>query len=365
MRIAQVAPLYESVPPHAYGATERIVHYLTETLIGLGHEVTLFATADSSTRGALVPICARGLWRDSAVWDTLSHHVRQLEAVAARAARFDVVHFHGDPLYLPLARRLPCAHVSTMHGRLLAADHGPLFEEFAEAPLVSISRDQRGTLPTANWQATIHHGMPPDVLPFNARPGDYLLFLGRMMPEKRPDLAIEIARRAGMPLKMAAAVHPGERAYFREQIEPLLKANRAHVEYLGEVGGEQRTALLSQAKALIFPVQWPEPFGMVMVEAMACGTPTIAFRAGAVPEVIDDGVTGYIVDDLESAVAAVARIGALSRAQCRAVFETRFSAVRMAESYVSVYERLASSRGSAHLYAQALAADDAVRAAGR
>jgi len=340
MRIAQVAPLYESVPPYGYGATERVVHYLTEALVALGHHVTLFATADSTTSAELVPVCERGLWRDSAVWDTLTHHVRELEAVVQRAGRFDVVHFHTDPLYFPLARRMPCAHLTTMHGRLLPADHGPLLREFSEAPLVSISNCQREPLPWANWQATIHHGLPGDAFELNEDAEDYLLFLGRMMPEKRPDLAIEIARRAGMRLKMAAKIHPGETRYFERDIAPLIDAHRDMVEYQGEVGGQARVDLLSRARALIFPIRWPEPFGMVMIEAMACGTPTIAFRCGAVPEVLEDGITGYMVDDEAAAVEAIGRLGAIDRRKCRNVFDTRFTSMRMALEYVDVYEAL-------------------------
>jgi glycosyltransferase involved in cell wall biosynthesis len=346
MRIAQVAPLYESVPPYGYGATERVVHYLTEALVALGHHVTLFATADSTTSGELIPICERGLWRDSGVWDTLTHHVREIEAVVQRAGRFDVVHFHTDPLYFPSARRLPCAHVTTMHGRLLPADHGPLLREFSEAPLVSISDCQRQPIPWANWQATIQHGLPENAFALREDAEDYLLFLGRMMPEKRPDLAIEIARRAGLRLKMAAKVHPGEQRYFEERIAPLIDANRDTVDYLGEVGGQARVELLSRARALIFPIQWPEPFGMVMIEAMACGTPTVAFRCGAVPEVLQHGVTGYIVDSEEDAVDAIGRLDAIDRRRCRTVFETRFTSMRMAREYVDVYEGLLE-RGSA------------------
>ena len=342
MRIAQVAPLYESVPPEGYGATERIVHYLTEALVALGHRVTLFATADSTTSAELVSVCERGLWRDAGVWDTLTHHVREVEAVIQRAERFDVVHFHTDPLYFPSARRLPCAHVTTVHGRLLPADHGPLLSEFSEAPLVSISDSQRQPIPWANWQATIHHGLPADAFTLNDDPEDYLLFIGRMMPEKRPDLAIEIARRAGLRLKMAAKVHPGERRYFDDEITPLVEANRSCVDYLGEVGGQARLDLLSHARALIFPIEWPEPFGMVMIEAMACGTPTIAFRRGAVPEVLEEGVTGYIVDGVDGAVDAISRLDAIDRRRCRAAFDARFTSLRMAREYVAVYERLIS-----------------------
>jgi glycosyltransferase involved in cell wall biosynthesis len=348
MRIAQVAPLYEAVPPQAYGATERVIYHLTEELVRRGHHVTLFATADSTTSAELVALCRRGLWRDANVWDTLTHHVRELEAVAQRAARFDIIHFHGDPLHFPLARRLPCVHLTTMHGQLLPMDHGPLFREFSEAPLVSISDDQRRSVPEANWQATIHHGLSHDAFPLNETPRDYLLFLGRMLPQKRPDLAIEIAKRAGLPLKIAAKVHPGEMSYFREQIAPLIERNKHFVDYLGEAGGAQRVDLLANARALLFPAQWPEPFGMVMIEAMACGTPTIAFRCGAVPEIIEDGVTGFIVDGIDSAVQALARVDELSRRRCRTAFEAHFTSARMAADYVSVYERLLAPPAEPH-----------------
>lgn len=340
MRIAQVAPLYESVPPYAYGATERVVSYLTEELVRRGHEVTLFASGDSRTLARLVPICERGLWRDARVWDTLTHHLRQLDQVARNAGRFDVVHFHGDPLHLPLTRSMPCESLTTLHGRLLPSDHGPLFREFAEAPLVSISDDQRSPVPSANWQTTVHHGLPVDEMTYKEKPGKYLLFLGRMMPEKRPDLAIEIARRAGLSLKMAAKIHPGERDYFRLQIEPLLRECRGFVEYLGEVGGSVRKELIANARALLFPVEWQEPFGMVIIEAMASGTPVIAFRRGAVPELLEHGITGFMVDGVDEAVRAVANIGDLNRAGCRRAFEQRFTAARMTDDYLAVYERL-------------------------
>jgi glycosyltransferase involved in cell wall biosynthesis len=345
MRIAQVAPLYEAVPPAAYGATERVVSYLTEELVRQGHRVTLFASGDSRTAADLVPVCDKGLWRDPGVWDTLTHHVRQLERVARDAHRFDVVHFHGDPLHFPLARRLPLRHLTTVHGRLLPADHGPLFREFAEAPLVSISDGQRRPVPGANWVATVYHGLPPGELPFREAPGDYLVFLGRMMPEKRPDLAVEIARRSGLRLKMAAKVHPGECEYFRREVEPLLGDSRAFVDYLGEVGGRDREELLADARALLFPIDWPEPFGLVVVEALACGTPVIAFREGAVPEILEDGVTGFVVDDTDATVRAVGRVGELSRRRCREAFERRFTADRMARDYLAVYERLLAAGG--------------------
>ncbi len=347
MRIAQVPPLYESVPPRLYGATTRIVSYLTEELVRQGHQVTLFATGDSQTAAELVSIHPRGLWRDAAVWETLAHHVRQLERVCQQAHRFDVVHFHCDPLFYPVARRLPCRYVVTLHGVLLPVDHEPLFREFPEAPLVSISDDQRRPLPWANWRATIHHGLPRDLLTFRERPGDYLAFLGRLSPSKRPDLAVEIARRAGKKLKVAAKVDAGNRAYFDEQIEPLFRASSSFVEYLGEVGGKDKDEFLGNALALLFPIDWPEPFGLVLIEALACGTPVLAFRRGAVPEIVADGVTGFIVDSLEEAVSAVARVGELSRHACRRAFEERFTADRMARDYVAVYQGLCAGSAAA------------------
>jgi glycosyltransferase involved in cell wall biosynthesis len=340
MRIAQVAPLYEAVPPQLYGATERVISYLTEALVRLGHQVTLFASGDSTTGAELVPVCPRGLWRDGGVWDTLTHHVRQLELVAQNAGRFDVLHFHGEPIYLPLTRRLGCRYVSTVHGLLLPADHGPLYAAFPEAPLVSISDDQRRPLPGANWQATVPHGLPPELFAFRERPGDYLVFLGRLTPQKRPDLAVEIARRAGRKLKIAAAVHPGERDYFRREVEPLLRESSSFVEFLGEVGGRDKEELLAGALALVLPIDWAEPFGLVMVEALACGTPVVAFRRGAVPEVLTDGETGFIVGSVEEAVEAVGRVPRLSRRACRRAFEDRFSDARMARDYLAVYRRL-------------------------
>ncbi|WP_250537285.1 glycosyltransferase family 4 protein [Caballeronia sp. AZ10_KS36] len=357
MKIAQVAPLYESVPPIAYGATERIISYLTEALVALGHEVTLFATADSRTRARLHASAPTALWRDERVWDTTSHHLRQLEAVIERSSQFDVIHFHTEPIHLPMQRFLACASLTTMHGRLLPADHGPLFETFANAPLVSISDSQRRGAPHANWRATVHHGLALDEMRYSREGGDYLLFVGRVMPEKRIDRAIEIARRAGLPLKIAAAVHPGERAYFKETIWPLIAESESFVEYLGEVGGETRRALFANARALVFPIDWEEPFGLVMIEAMASGTPVVAFRRGAVPEVIEHGVNGFIVDDVDQAVRAVHEIGAIDRARCRKTFEQRFSSERMARDYLAVYHNLLQSRASADAFITAADTD--------
>jgi glycosyltransferase involved in cell wall biosynthesis len=341
MRIAQVAPLYESVPPKLYGGTERVVSYLTEELVRLGHEVTLFASGDSETRARLVPGCPRALWRDDNCKETLPHEVRQLELVFGDVSRYDVIHFHCDYLHFPLLRRQPCVSVTTLHGQLHGPDHEPLLTEYPEVPLVSISDNQRRPMPGANWQATVYHGLPRDLFTFRDRPGDYLAFLGRVSPEKRLDRAIAIARRAGMRLKVAAKIYSGERGYFHQSIEPLLKEAGPQVEFIGEVGGRDKDAFLGGARALLFPIDWEEPFGLVMIEALACGTPVIAYRRGSVPEVIDDGVTGFVVADEDEAVRAVGRVGGLSRRECRRVFEERYDAARMARDYVEVYRRLA------------------------
>jgi glycosyltransferase involved in cell wall biosynthesis len=344
MRIAQVAPLYQTVPPRLYGGTERVISYLTEELVRQGHAVTLVATGDSQTAAELAAVCPRGLWDDPSVADTLIHHVRQMEWVVQNAGRFDVVHFHGDPLHYPLACRLPCAHVTTLHGLLLPADHGPLFRDFPEAPLVSISDSQRRPVAWANWQGTVYHGLPPDLFAFREDPGDYLAFIGRMMPDKRPDWAIEIARRAGVRLKMAAKIYKWEQDYFRNEIEPLLRKSSSFVEFLGEVGGAAKEDFLGRARALLFPINWEEPFGLVMIEALACGTPVIAFARGSVPELIEDGLSGFVVRGLEDAVGAVARLAALSRRRCRDAFERRFKADRMARDYATIYRRLLRDR---------------------
>jgi glycosyltransferase involved in cell wall biosynthesis len=288
-----------------------------------------------------VAACPRALWRDPDCKETLPHHVRLMELVFQDASRFDVLHFHCDYLHFPLLRRHPCPTVTTLHGRLHAPDLRPLFAQYAEAPLVSISDDQRRPIPEANWQATVHHGLPRNLHTFRAEPGDYLAFLGRMSPEKRVDRAIEIARRAGLRLKIAAKIYPEERAYFQANIEPLLHESRSFVEFIGEVGGQAKDEFLGRATALMFPIDWPEPFGLVMIEAMACGTPVIAWRNGSVPEVIDDGVTGFVVDSVEDAVEAVGRATWLDRSRCRKVFEERFDVGRMARDYLEVYRRLA------------------------
>jgi glycosyltransferase involved in cell wall biosynthesis len=340
MRIAQVAPLCESVPPSLYGGTERVVSYLTEELVGMGHEVTLFASGDSQTRARLVAACPRALWRDQSCQDTLPHHVRLMELVFADVSRFDLIHFHCDYLHFPLLRRCPCPSVTTLHGRLHVPDVQDLLAAYPEAVLVSISDDQRRPIPGANWQATIYHGLPRDVHTFRARGGDYLAFLGRISPEKRLDRAIEIARRSGRKLKVAAKIYPEERDYYTQTIEPLVHESRDFVEFVGEVGGKDKDELLGNALALLFPIDWPEPFGLVMIEALACGTPVIGWRRGSVPEVINDGLTGFVVDTIEQAVAAVGRVPELSRSLCRKMFQERFDATRMTRDYLDVYRRL-------------------------
>jgi len=336
MRIAQVAPLIESVPPKFYGGTERIVAYLTDELVRQGHQVTLFASGDSETQAELVPCSERALRLDPTVTDPLPHHVIALDQVRRRAHEFDILHFHVDYLHFPLSRALDWRTVTTMHGRLDLPDLAPLFAAFPEMALVSISDHQRRPLPHLRWLRTVHHGLPLDLYPFTAAPrGDYLAFLGRICPEKRPDRAIEIARRGGLPLKIAAKVDAVDEVYFAEVVRPLLRDPL--VEFIGEVGEAEKAELLGNAHACLFPIDWPEPFGLVMIESMACGTPVIAWRSGSVPEVVEPRVTGYIVDGMEAAVAAVERAGTLDRALIRQRFEQRFSAQRMAQDYLTVY----------------------------
>jgi glycosyltransferase involved in cell wall biosynthesis len=338
MRIAQIAPLHEGCPPRYYGGTERVVSYLTEELVDLGHEVTLFATGDSRTAAHLVPICPRALRLDNAVVDPLAHHLVMFNRVAARAARFDVLHFHTDYLHFPVFAGLALPTVTTLHGRLDLPDLPVVYAEFPDMPLISISDSQRRPLPWANWCATIHHGLPRDLYALGTGAGGYLAFIGRISPEKRLDRAIEIARRVGLPLRIAAKVDRVDRSYFDEIIRPLLEA--PNIEFLGEISEDNKRTFLGEAAALLFPIDWPEPFGLAMIEAMANGTPTVAFHCGAVPEVLDEGVTGFIVDDVETAVAAVTRALGLNRVAIRRRFEQRFGADRMARNYVAVYEGL-------------------------
>lgn len=337
MKIAQVSPLYESVPPQCYGGTERVVSYLTEALIDLGHDVTLFASGDSITRARLVAPCQKSLRTDSTCTDPHVPHLLMLEQVYQMAKEFDLLHFHVDYQHFSLSRRCQVPHLTTLHGRLDLPELAPLYREFSDIPLVSISAAQRQPLSFANWAGTVYHGLPTDRYPFQEKPGDYLAFLGRISPEKRVDRAIAIAQACSLPLKIAAKIDAADREYF-ESIRPLLAT--PGVEFIGEIGEENKGAFLGGALAVLFPIDWEEPFGLVMIEALACGTPVVAFRRGSVPEVLTDGVTGYVVENAEEAVLAVRQINTIDRHICRNTFEKRFSASRMAVDYLSIYHRL-------------------------
>jgi glycosyltransferase involved in cell wall biosynthesis len=346
VKIAQIAPLAERVPPRLYGGTERIVSYLTEELVRQGHDVTLFASGDSVTSAELVPGCEVALRLDPTVRDSLPYHMMLLDEVRRRADEFDVLHFHIDLLHFPLARSFAHRTVTTLHGRLDLPDLQPFHRAFPEFPLVSISNDQRRPMPRmVNWVGTVPHGLPSNLLPFRPVPtGRYLAFLGRISPEKRPDRAIEIATRAGMPLKIAAKIDRVDQDYWRDVIEPLVRDNPL-IEFVGEIDDIGKATFLGEATALLFPIDWPEPFGLVMIEAMACGTPVIAFRRGSVPEIVEEGVTGYVVDTVEAALRALDRSRRLSRFAVRQAFERRFTAERMVHDYAVIYRRLVDSRG--------------------
>jgi glycosyltransferase involved in cell wall biosynthesis len=342
MRIAQVAPLYESVPPKLYGGTERVVSYLTEELVRQGHSVVLYATADSVTRAELRPVCERALRLEgSKIVDPLAHHLRMVEMVAQEAADFDIVHFHIDYLHFPVTRREGFSAVTTLHGRLDIPDVTPLFREYNEMNLVSISNAQRAPMRWANWIGTVYHGLPEDLYTPRKQHGSYLAFIGRISPEKRVDRAIEVAKRVGMPIKIAAKIDAEDRDYYEANIRKLM--DDPLVEYLGEIGQQEKTEFLANAYALMFLIDWQEPFGLVLTEAMACGTPVIAYGLGSVPEVIEDGITGYIVDSVEAAADAVERVATLDRQRIRRVFEDRFSARRMCDDYVRVFQRIGAS----------------------
>ncbi|HEV2098515.1 MAG TPA: glycosyltransferase family 4 protein [Stellaceae bacterium] len=338
MRIAQVAPLMEAVPPKLYGGTERIVSYLTDQLVELGHEVTLFASGDSVTKAQLEPVWPQALRLDRSMRDYMAPHIVMLEQVAQRADEFDVIHLHLDYLGYPILRRTETPFLATLHGRLDLPELARVYAIFDDVPVVSISNAQREPLPQAAYIATVQHGIPQRLLLPGFGAGGYLAFLGRISPEKAPDAAIRIAALAGMKLKIAAKVDNVDREYFAERIEPMLAA--PHVEFIGEISEDQKSEFLGNAAGLLFPIAWREPFGLTMIEAMACGTPVIAFRNGSVPEVVDEGVTGFILDNEAEAAAATQRLRGLDRAQIRRVFEKRFTARRMAEDYVSVYRRL-------------------------
>jgi glycosyltransferase involved in cell wall biosynthesis len=339
MRIAQVSPLFEAVPPKLYGGTERVVYSLTEELVAMGHDVTLFASGDSVTSATLAPMRREALRLDPTVRDWIPSYIRMMELIYRRANDFDVIHFHTDYFPLSLFSRQNTPFVTTLHGRLDLPEFKEVYETFPDAPFVSISNSQRKPIPRLNWVRTVLHGMPARLLtPQPAKP-DYLAFLGRVSPEKGLDKAIRISAEAGLKLKVAAKVDNADRAYYEAEIAPLIAEN-PHVEFIGEINDAQKPAFLSGAHALVFPIDWPEPFGLVMIEAMACGTPVVAMNRGSVPEVIDDGVSGFIVPDEPSAVVAVKKAMELDRAKVRAQFDRRFTARRMAEDYVDLYEEL-------------------------
>jgi glycosyltransferase involved in cell wall biosynthesis len=346
VRIAQVAPLTESVPPKLYGGTERVVSWLTEELVKQGHDVTLFASGDSQTAAELVTVCNKALRLDETCRDPFARHVMLITEVSKRGRQFDIIHSHLDYFLFPYLRHMSVRSLHTLHGRLDIPDLKPLYEEYLDMPLVSISNHQRTPIEAANWAATIYHGLPDDMYSFTAMPSDYLLFLGRICPEKRPDRAIEIAKRAGMKLVIAAKVDPVDRKYFEDEIKPMLDPK--FVDYIGEVNDGQKNELLGNAKALLFPIDWPEPFGLVMIEAMACGTPIVAFDCGSVAEIIEEGVNGFRVSTIEDAVRAVEKIDAIDRIACRNTFMENYTSRRMAENYVDLYTQILDPSAEMH-----------------
>jgi glycosyltransferase involved in cell wall biosynthesis len=345
MRIAQVAPLIESVPPRAYGGTERVVHYLTEALVDMGHQVTLFASGDSSTSARLVPVVDRALRLNPARPDPVIWHTLMVDRVRALCDSFDVIHFHIDTLHLPVAVQCRTPSLTTLHGRLDLPDLKPLYRHFHKHPLVSISNDQRKPLPWANWAATVHHGLPRNLYRFHAQPQDYFAFVGRISPEKRCDRAIEIAIACNTPLRIAAKVDPADKVYFEQRIEPML--DHPLVTFVGEINDEAKDDFIGNARALLTPIDWPEPFGLVIIEALACGTPVIAYGHGAVPELIEHGRDGFVVHSQEEAIAAARRIGVIDRRACRANFERRFCSRVMAQNYLALYRQLVDARVAA------------------
>ena len=344
MRIAQVAPLYESCPPQLYGGTERVVSYLTEELVHQGHEVTLFASGDSQTAATLRAPCDEALRLNRKCKDTLPYHLVMMNHVARSADAFDIIHFHADYLHFPIFAPLWGKALTTAHGRLDLPDLPPLFREFPMMPLVSISNAQRAPLPWANWRGTVYHGLPASLYTPGGGAGGYLAFVGRVSPEKGIERAIEIARRAGMPLRIAAKVDNADLQYYKTKIKKLLKA--PDIEFIGEIGDGEKGAFLGDATALLFPINWPEPFGLVMIEAMANGTPVIGFRRGSVPEIIDDGVTGFVVDSADAALAVLPRALELDRRNIRRRFAERFSVERMARDYVALYDEALPRRST-------------------
>jgi len=357
MKIAQVSPLYESCPPQLYGGTERVVSHLTEELVRQGHEVTLFASGDSRTAATLEAPCDTALRLNLRCQDPIFYHLILLNRVARRADAFDIVHFHADFLHFPLFAGSRNRTLTTLHGRLDLPDLPPLMREFPKMPLVSISNAQRAPLPWANWCGTVYHGLPPRLYHPGCGKGGYLAFIGRISPEKGPERAIEIARRAGVPLTIAAKVDKVDQVYYKAKVEPLL--DDPLIEFIGEIGDDEKGAFLGDAMALLFPIDWPEPFGLVMIEAMANGTPIIAFRRGAVPEIIEHGVTGFIVDNVDDAVAAIPLAKALDRTKIRRRFDERFSVERMARNYLDLYGEVLRRGAAGDAKPRAVAAEAA------
>lgn len=345
MKIAQIAPLYESVPPKLYGGTERVVAYLTEALVELGHDITLYASGDSKSRARLRAGCDSALRLKPGLSDPIADHILLIERVFQDSEEFELVHSHLDYMPFPMLRRMSVPHLTTLHGRLDTPNLLNVFREFKDEPLVSISDAQRTPLAFCNWQRTVHHGLPADLYEYRPGPGKFLAFLGRVSPEKGLPQALEIAAQAGLPLKIAAKVDKVDKEYFEAQIEPML--SRSGVEFIGEIGEHEKNDFLGSAVALLFPIHWPEPFGMVLIESMACGTPIIAYPCGSVPEVVDDGVSGLIVNDVPGAVEALKKIAKLDRKLCRKKFEERFTATTMAQNYLSIYRRLVLEPGAA------------------
>lgn len=343
MKIAQIAPLYESVPPKMYGGTERVVSYLTEELIKQGHDVTLFAAGDSQTSAKLISHIDEALRLNKNVQDPIAHHIIQMQEVIERASDFDILHFHTDYLHFPFSSTLSKTSITTLHGRLDLPDLLYIFRKFTDLPLVSISDSQRSPFPDASWMGTVYHGLPIDLYEKGEGKGDYVVFIGRISPEKRPDRAIEIAKKAGLNIKIAAKIDKGnDERYYQTRIKRLME--QPHVEFIGEICENEKKEILGNAKALLFPIDWPEPFGMVMIESMACGTPVIAFNNGSVPEIIDNGQSGFVVNTVVEAVKALKQIDLLDRNIVRSIFETRFSSSIMAENYIRLYESLTPTK---------------------
>lgn len=342
MKIAQVSPLYESVPPKLYGGTERVVHNLTEELIARGHEVTLFASGDSTSSANLIPACKNALRLDEDCIDPIIYHFTMMEMVEKQSKNFDIIHSHIDYLYFPIMRRSQSIYLTTLHGRLDIPELEPLYNEYRDIPLVSISNSQRRPVSFSNWMGTVYHGLPLDLYRFNKKGGDYLVFVGRVSPEKRVDRAIEIAKKAGIQIRIAAKVDKADNDYFESKIKKLL--DHPLVDFIGEVGEKEKEELLGNALGFIYPIDWPEPFGLAMIESMACGTPVIAYNCGSVPEVVDDGLTGFGVNSQREAVEAVKKLSGLDRKKCRETFEKRFSVERMVDDYLMIYESMINEK---------------------